>query len=264
MPEFTAQDVKRLRDATGAGMMDAKRALTESGGDAEAAARWLREQGLSQMAKRTGREAAQGAVSVSSTGQAAALVEIKCETDFVAKSADFVNLASELAELVAAKGEGALTERQGDVEALGVQLKENISIGRVVRFEASDGSVLDTYLHVQSDRGVNGVLLELEGGSQQLAHDVAVHIAFGKPEYLSRDDVPPETLEQERKSFEAAARNSGKPEAALPKISEGMLAGWLKERVLLEQPYARDEKKQVQEILRGATIRRFAQVVIGA
>src|SRR5947207_14925293 len=113
------------------------------------------------------------------------MVELKCETDFVAKSADFVNLANELAALVVAKGEEAAGERPDAIDDLKVTLKENIELGRVVRFEVAAGDLLDTYLHVQSDRGVNGVLVELHGGDQQLAHDIAVHIAFGKPEYLT-------------------------------------------------------------------------------
>ena len=186
MPDFTAQDVKRLRDATGAGMMDAKKALVENDGDFEASAKWLREKGLGKAAERASRENAQGAVAVSSTDNAAAMVELKSETDFVAKSPDFVQLANELAELVAAKGEPAVQDRADRVDDLKVTLKENIEVGQVVRFESDGDSVLDTYLHVQSGRGVNAVLVELEGGSRELAHDIAVHIAFGKPVPQSR------------------------------------------------------------------------------
>ena len=132
--------------------------------------------------KRSDRENTQGAVAITRDANVAAMVELKCETDFVAKSPDFVNLADELAALVAAKGEDAAAERSDSIDELKVTLKENIELGRVVRFEAADGNALDTYLHVQSDRGVNGVLLELSGpgATQELAHDIAVHIAFGK------------------------------------------------------------------------------------
>src|SRR5437016_2838883 len=263
MADFTAKDVQRLRQATGAGMMDAKKALEANGGDFEAATQWLREKGLASALKRTDRENAQGAVAITRDGVVAAMVELKCETDFVAKSPDFVNLGDELAALVAAKGEDAATERSDAIDELKVTLKENIELGRVVRFDAASGNALDTYLHVQSDRGVNGVLVELKGGSQELAHDIAVHIAFGKPEYLRREDVPQAEVDAERQTLEATARNSGKPEQALPKIVEGMLNGWFKERVLLDQPYAKDDKQSVQQVLGGAEIVRFAQVVIG-
>ncbi len=264
----TAQDVKALRDATGAGMMDAKKALVEMGNDFDAASRWLRERGLGKAAERTGRDNAEGAIAVAvDTGAgAAALVQLRSETDFVAKSPQFVELVNELAGLVAAKGEPAAAERQDAIDDLKVTLKENIDLGRVVRFEAAPGNVLETYVHVQNGRGVNGILVELEGGDQQLAHDIAVHIAFGRPGYLRRDDVPAEAVETERATLEAETRNEGKPEAALPKIVEGKLGGWYKRvpgGVLLEQPYAKDDKQTVSQVLGGANVVRFAQVVIG-
>jgi elongation factor Ts len=260
---ISAKDVQALRQMTGAGMMDCKRALEEASGDLEAAAKQLREKGLAASAKRSDRANTQGAVAAAVAGNAAALVELKCETDFVAKSPDFTKLVSELAELVAEQGEGAVADRQSQIEDLKVSLKENIELGRVVRFEATDGAVLDTYLHIQSERGVNGVLVELEGGSRELAHDIAVHIAFGRPEYLSRDDVPASAVEEARQELEAISRNEGKPEAALPKIVEGRLGGWYKERVLLDQAFAKDEKQTISQVLGGARIRRFAQVVVG-
>ncbi len=258
-----AREVKRLRDATGAGMMDAKRALVENAGDFDAAAKWLREKGLGKAAERTARQNTEGAVAVARDGDAAAIVSLKCETDFVAKSPDFVALANQLAELVAKSGEGAVVERQEDIDNLKITLKENIELGEVVRLQAGEGEVLDTYQHVQGGRGVNGVAVVIAGGSQELAHDIAVHIAFGKPQYLSRDDIPAAVLEEERTTFENQARNTGKPEAALPKIADGMLGGWVKERTLLEQGFAKDDKKTVQQVLGGARISRFAQVIVG-
>jgi len=258
-----AKEVKRLRDATGAGMMDAKRALVENEGDFDSAAKWLREKGLGKAAERTDRQNTEGAVAVARDGGAAALVALKCETDFVAKSPDFVALANELAELVAQSGEGAAAERQADIDNLKITLKENIELGEVVRVEAAEGEILDTYQHVQGGRGVNGVAVVIAGGSEELAHDVAVHIAFGKPRYLSRDDIPPAVLEEERATFENQARNTGKPQAALPKIAEGMLSGWVKERTLLEQGFAKDDKLTVQQVLGGARVVRFAQVIVG-
>jgi elongation factor Ts len=263
MPEFTAKDVQALRQSTGAGMMDAKRALTENDGDLEAARNWLREKGLAQSLKRQDREASQGAVAVGVAGNAAAIVELRCETDFVAKSPDFVNLVGDLADLVAAKGDGAIAERAAEVDELNTQLRENVGVGRVVRFEAGPDSVLDTYLHVQNDRGVNAVLVELRGGDQALAHELALQIAFSRPAYLTRDEVPAEEIEAERKVYEAEARNEGKPEQALPKIVEGKLAGkFFAEKVLLDQKYVKDNKQTIKQLLGDATVTRFAQVEI--
>lgn len=263
MSAISAQEVKRLRDATGAGFMDAKRALTENEGNFEASSDWLRQKGLASSGKRAGRQNAEGAIALVRSGDAAALVELKSETDFVAKSPDFVDMANQLAQLVADKGEDVLAERADAIDDLKVTLKENIELGRVVRIEAAAGNVLDTYLHMQNERGKNGVLVELSGGSQELAHDVAVHIAFARPQYLSRHDVPHAEVEPERKLIEAQAREQGKPEQAMAKIIEGRLTGWFKERCLLEQAFVKDEKQTVQKVLGDATVARFSQVEIG-
>lgn len=263
MAGFSAKDVQSLRQATGVGMLDAKRALEACDGDMEAAVTWLREQGLADKAKRQDREATQGAVAAVRDHSVAALVELRCETDFVAKSADFVALADELAELVAAKGEGAVAERQADVDHLVTTLKENISVGRVARLEAVDGEVVDLYLHQQAGRGVNGVAVVLRGAGEELAHEVALNVAFARPTYLRREDVPPDEIAAERQTLENITRNEGKPEAAMGKIVEGRLNGWFKERVLLEQPYVQDEKRSVQDLLGDAQVVAFAQVVIG-
>jgi elongation factor Ts len=142
-------------------------------------------------------------------------------------------------------------------------LKENISLGEVVRFELGEKSVVGTYLHVQSGRGVNAVLVEMQNGSEELAHDIAVHIAFARPAYVRREDVPAEEVAAERATLETISRNEGKPEAALEKIVDGRLNGWFAERVLLEQKYARDEKRTIAQLLDGAEVVRFAQVVVG-
>jgi elongation factor Ts len=269
MAAVTAQDVKKLRDSTGAGILDAKKALVETDGDFEEAAVWLRERGLGKMAERGDRDNAQGAVAVTITpsGDAAALVELKCETDFVAKSPQFVALVNELARAVAADGEGALDDRKGAIDDLVVTLKENIEPGRVARFVAAEGDLLSSYVHIQNERGVNGILVEMQGGDAELAHDVAVHIAFGRPGYLTRDDVPAEAVEAERALIEAETRNEGKPEAALGKIVEGKLNGWYKRLpggVLLDQPFAKDDKKSVAQYLGSARVVRFAQAEIGS
>jgi elongation factor Ts len=268
MPEFTAKDVQSLRNLTGAGMMDAKRALTESNGDPEEAMKWLRERGLGKAAERAGRENQEGAVAISydSGANAIALVQLRSETDFGAKSPDFVNLVNELAALVASEGEEAVDQRKGAIEDLNIITRENVQLGQVVRFEAAPGNVLGSYLHVQNDRGVNGVLVELSGGDEDLAHDIAVHIAFGKPTYLRREDVPAEEVQAERETLETATRLEGKPDAAVPKIVEGKLGGWYKRvpgGVLLEQPYAKDDSQTVASVLGKAQVVRFAQIVIG-
>jgi elongation factor Ts len=264
MAAFSARDVQALRQSTGVGMLDAKRALEENEGDPERAARWLREKGLADKAKRQDREATQGAVAVVREETTAAIAELRCETDFVAKSAEFVALCDEMAALVAAKGEDAVAELQGQVDELTATLKENISVGRVVRLQAGEGEVIDTYLHQQAGRGVNAVAVVLRNGSTALAHDVALHIAFKRPTYLRREEVPTDEVAAERELVEAISRNEGKPEAALPKIVDGRMDGWFKDRVLLEQPYVRDEKQTVAALLGTAEVVRFAQVVVGS
>src|SRR3984957_19906960 len=266
MAEFSAKDVKALRDATGAGMMDAKKALVESDGDYAAAVIWLRERGLGKAAERSGRENTEGAVAVAVAGDAAALVELKTETDFVAKSEPFVNMVNELARAVAAEGEGAVDGRKEAIDDLKLTLKENIEVGRVVRFVAESGHVLDTYLHLQNGRGVNGILVEMDGGTPELAHDIAVHIAFGRPTVLNREEVSADEIEAERAAVERQTRNEGKPEATVAKIVEGKLNGWFKRGpggVLVEQPYAKDDKRSVAQVVGSAKIVRFAQVVVG-
>jgi elongation factor Ts len=263
MASFTAKDIQTLRRATGAGMLDCKRALEENDGDMEKAKQWLREKGLAGAAKRADREATQGAVALSEAGRDAAIVELRCETDFVAMSDGFVSLAKELAESVAAKGEVAAADAAGAIDDLKTTLQENISLGQVVRYELAEGTILGTYIHMQSGRGVNAVMVEMQGATDELAHDVAVHIAFARPIYLRREDVPEDEVAAERATVEAISRNEGKPEAALPKVVEGRMNGWFKDRCLLEQPYAKDEKRSIADLIGSAEILRFAQVVVG-
>ena len=260
---ITAKDVQTLRQSTGVGMMDAKRALEASDGDMAAATQWLRVQGLASAAKRAAREAGEGAVAVVRDGNAAAIVELRCETDFVAKSEEFTSLVDEIAARVAAEGESATAQFTERIENLLTTLKENISLGRVRRLVAGDDEVVDTYIHQQAGRGVNAVAVVLRGGSEELAHEICVHIAFARPLYLSRADVPQGEVDAERKTVEEISRNEGKPEAALPKIIEGRLNGWFKDRVLLDQPYVKDEKHSVEQFLQGASITAYAQVVVG-
>ena len=264
MAEFTAKDVQALRQASGAGMMDAKKALQENDGDFEAAGKWLREKGLAKSASRTDRDNSEGAVAVAATGNVAALVEVKCETDFVAKSDDFVKLVQDLADAVAADGEGAVDGLKDRIDDLKVTLKENIDLGKVIRIEAADGNVLDTYLHKQDGRGKVAVAIEVAGGTPELAHDIAVHIAFTKPSFLGRDEVPAADVAAERDTLTTITRNEGKPEAALEKIVDGKLNGWFQERVLLEQKYVKDEKQTITQLLGGAGVVRFGLIVVGS
>ncbi len=263
MAGFTAKDVQLLRQETGAGIMDAKNALTECDGDFEKAKTYLREKGVAKSEKRADRENSEGTISLAETSDTIALVELKCETDFVAKSDSFLKFADAAAETVLQKGEDALTELKDELDELRITLKENIAIGRVARIANSEDSIVGSYLHMQSGRCINAVVVELNGGSKELAHDIAVHVAFAKPAYLSRDEVPEEMVVAERQTLENISRNEGKPEAALPKIIEGRLNGFYKEICLLEQPYVKDEKKSIKEILSGAQVKRFIQIIIG-
>ncbi len=264
MANYTAKDIAALRAATGAGMLDCKKALEESGGDFDAAVQYLRVNGLAGAAKRADREATEGAVTAVRGSDAVAVVELRCETDFVAKAEEFVALTEELGALVAAKGADAVSELDGEIDRLRTTLKENISVGRVKRIAVAPGQAVDTYVHQQAGRGVNAVAIVLDGGTEELAHDLAVHIAFTKPSYLSRDEVPEADVAAERATVEEISRAEGKPEAAMPKVVEGRMTGWYKDRVLLDQAYVKDEKQTVAGMLGSATIVGFAQVVIGA
>ena len=263
MPDFSAKDVQQLRQMTGVGMLDARNALVETGGDIDKAVTTLREKGLASQARRADRDASEGAVAIGRSGRVASIVQLRSETDFVAKSDQFVAFASTLADLVAEEGEAALDARADEIDTLKITLKENISVGRVVRIEAPADGVVDSYLHLQAGRGVNAVVVALQGGTEALAHDIAAHIAFARPTYLRRDDVPESEVAAERETVEKIARNEGKPDAALPKIVEGRLNGWYKERVLLDQAYVKDEKQTIAKLLGPAKVTGFAQVVVG-
>ncbi|MEZ5238602.1 MAG: translation elongation factor Ts [Microthrixaceae bacterium] len=263
MAEFTAKDVKALRDATGAGMMDAKKALTEADGDRDRAAQILREKGLSKVATLEDRENTQGAVAVARDGNTVALVELKSETDFSAKAGDFVELVQRLADAVLADGEGAVEALTSDIEDVKIAKKENIEVGVVARFEAAEGNGVDAYTHNQDGRGTNGVIIEIEGADDAMAHEIALHCAFAKPDALSRDEIDADLVARAREGFEALTIKEGKPEQAVPKIVEGRLNAWYAERVLPEQGLFGD-KETVQQHLGDARIVRFAQAYIGA
>ncbi|HEX9682146.1 MAG TPA: translation elongation factor Ts [Acidimicrobiales bacterium] len=263
MADFGAKDVQALRQSTGAGMMDAKKALVHNDGDPAAAAKWLREKGLASAAGRSDRDNVEGCVAVVEADGAGAIVELKCETDFVAKSDEFTGLADEIAAAVAAKGSDAADQFASRIDDMRLTLKENIELGQVHHIAPAEGAVLGVYKHVQAGRGVNGVLVAVAGATDEIANELTLHIAFAKPRYLSRDDVPEDDIETERTTLTEITRNEGKPEAALDKIVAGRLNGWFAEQCLLDQKFVRDEKQTVSQYLGDAAITRFAQVVIG-
>ncbi len=279
MADISAKDVATLRKLTGAGMMDCKKALAESDGDIEAAKDWLRKKGLAGAAKREGRAADQGAVEVVSQAGVAAVVELNCETDFVAKGADFKNFVASLAAQVAAQGDSDVAAQAFEgstvgeaITQLGAKLGERIELGRLARYESEDG-ILDVYKHVQNDRGTIGVLVELGGvdpasaDAQAVAHDIALHIASAAPRFVSKDDVPADALDKERELLTELTRNEGKPENAIEKIVTGRLNGFYKDYCLLEQGFVKEPKTTISKLVDGlgggAVVRRFARIKVG-
>jgi len=262
MPEITAKAVKALRDATGAGMMDAKKALTEAGGDAEAATQILREKGLSKAAKRSDRENSEGAVALSKDGGKVAVVMLRSETDFSAKSEDFVAVAQKMADCALA-GEDPAVACATDIEDLKLSKKENIDVGAVHIIEAAEGNELDTYLHVQDGRGTIGIVVEGNGVDPEALHSIALHCAFANPRFLDKSEVSEEDAAKEREALLEITKSEGKPEAAWDKIVEGRMGAWYKESVLLEQGLNGD-KVSVAETAAPGKIVRFVQARIGA
>ncbi|HEX5614795.1 MAG TPA: translation elongation factor Ts [Acidimicrobiia bacterium] len=279
MADISAKDVAALRKMTGAGMMDCKQALEESDGDMERAKDWLREKGKAGSAKRVGRSADQGAVEVLVDGSVGALVELNCETDFVAKSADFTALLGAVTRAVVANPDGDPASLPVDggtvadaIGELGAKIGEKLELGRVSRYETTDG-LLDVYKHVQSERGVVGVLVELGGvdpanaQAREVAHDIALHIASQAPRYVTRDDVPAEEIDRERAVLETQTREEGKPEQAIAKIVDGKLGGFFKQVSLLDQAFVKDQKTTIGALVASlggdAVVRRFVRVKIG-
>ena len=271
MAAFTASDVKALREKTGAGMMDAKKALTEADGDFEKAVEILRVKGQDKMKKRGEERTASSGLVATSGG---ALVEINSETDFVAKNEEFVAVAQQIAdaanEAKAGDAESLKAVKLGDstvgelVDGLAVKIGEKIELGRVAYF---DGPVV-TYMHRRAADlpPAVGVLVEYEGDNEDAARGAAMQVAAMRPTYVSRDEVPADLVEKERGIAEATAREEGKPEQALPKIVEGRVNGFFKEVALLDQPSVQESKKSVKAVLdeAGVTVKRFARFEVGA
>jgi elongation factor Ts len=277
MANYTAADVKRLRELTGSGMLDCKNALVETDGDFDSAVEALRIKGAKDVGKRAERATAEGLVAAKD----GALIELNSETDFVAKNAEFQKLAEEIVSAAAASkavdvdalkaasvpGRQATTTVEQAIAELSAKIGEKLELRRAVFF---DGNV-ETYLHKRAadlPPGV-GVLVEYTGGADgsgaDAAHAVALQIAALKARYLSRDDVPEDVVSSERRIAEETSRAEGKPEQALPKIVEGRLGGFFKDVVLLEQASVSDSKKTVKALLdeAGVTVTRFVRFEVG-
>jgi elongation factor Ts len=278
MAEYSAKDIAALRKATGAGMLDCKQALEESDGKLDDAMDWLRAKGIAKAGKLSDREATEGAVDVIVDGNVGAIVELNCNTDFVAKGTEFTSLLADITKLVAANGDGDVSalplggSTVGDtLQQLAGKLGENVMLGRVVRFE-SDG-LLDAYRHNQSDRGTIGVLVEISGvdpsdeAAREVAHEIALHISFAAPAYLSRGDVPDDVVAREKAVIEEKSRNEGVPEAKLEGAVKGRLNAFYKDVTLLEQPSVKDPKVSIAKLVEGlggdAKLTRFARVKVG-
>ncbi len=269
---ISASQVKELRETTGLGMMECKKALEETGGDKEAAVELLRKKAGAKVEKKAGRTAAEGVVSIASSDNVTALVEVNSETDFVAKDEAFQSFAADIAACVAAGQPAdvdalmALPLKSGDAttvaqarETIVQKMGENISIRRFVLFE---GAGVGTYVH--TNRKI-GVMVEVEGGNDELVRDIAMHIAASRPAYVSADEVPAEVIAKEREIFTAQAQESGKPADIIEKMVEGRVRKQLAEMCLLGQPFVKDPDTTVEKLLKssGARVLRFVRYEVG-
>jgi elongation factor Ts len=276
MANFNAADVKRLRELTGSGMMACKNALTEAEGDFDKAVELLRLKGAKDVGKRAERTAANGLVAeyFNGTGDGT-LIELNCETDFVAKNAQFIELADKIAAfvagsdisdvpaLLAAEIEPGTTVQQL-IDSNSAKIGEKLELRRFAHFT---GTYVASYLH-KSDPSLpptTGVLVELDTDNAEVGKDVAQQIAAMSPKYLSNDDVPEDVVAKERALAEQITRDEGKPEQAIPKIVEGRVRSYFKDFVLLEQPFVKDPKKTIAKVLQesGVSVKRFARFKVG-
>ncbi len=279
MANYTAADIKALREKTGAGMLDVKKALDEADGNAEKALEIIRVKGLKGVAKREGRTVAEGLVAgevvADGSGETGVLVEVNSETDFVAKNQKFIDFANEVLAAAVASGASDVESLlaadaggetvQAKVDGIAATIGEKIAIGRVARVS---GEKVALYLH-RTARDLPpsvGVLVATDAKGGEVGRDIAMHIAAYSPKYLSRDDVPADVVESERHIAEETSRNEGKPEAALPKIIEGRMNGFYKENALLDQAFAKDPKKSVGQVATevGGTVLGFARIRVGS
>ncbi|MED1794432.1 translation elongation factor Ts [Brevibacillus nitrificans] len=272
---ISAQTVKELRERTGAGMMDCKRALEETNGDMEKAIDLLRERGIAKAAKKSGRIAAEGLTATAIAGNVAAVVEVNCETDFVAKNPEFQTLVKDIAEHVVSQRPATVEEAleqpfKGAGETLAHVINEKIStIGENISFrrfflsEKSDNGVFGAYLHMG---GRIGVLVTLEGTQNEtLAKDLGMHAAASNPRFANRDEVSQDEIDREREVLKNQALAEGKPANIVEKMVEGRLSKYFEEYVLVEQPFVKDPDKKVSALLKeaGATLKEFARFQVG-
>jgi elongation factor Ts len=271
---YTAEDVKRLRELTAAGMVDCKKALDESGGDFDKAVEIIRVKGLKGVTKREGRTTSNGLVAAKGEGDVTVMLELNCETDFVAKGDRFQEVAKELVDHLHATKSGDLATFVAGKLASGKSVQEfvdeaNATLGEKIELRriALVTGASAIYLHQTSaDLPPQvGVVVGFDKAPGETGRDIAQHIAAFAPQYLTRDQVPSEIVENERRVAEETARNEGKPDAALPKIVEGRVTGYMKEVVLLEQPFAKDQKKSVEAVLKeaGLTVSSFYRFRVG-
>jgi elongation factor Ts len=261
--QITAQMVSQLREQTGAGMMECKKALTEAEGDVEKARDILRSRGKAGAEKRAGRSAAEGVVASATGSIGTSLIELNSETDFVARNDEFKSLAQNLAQIAADTGisnteallqqpfPGGITAKQALEDVL-TKLRENIVFRRAVVYPSASGSVTASYIHAVTNK--LGSLVELKSDATSdavaaLAKDIAMHVAANRPEYARREDVPAEAVEKEKLVLAELTRNEGKPEAAIPKIVEGRLGKFFERVCLEEQPFVKDGSKRINELL---------------
>lgn len=269
MAQITAALVKELREITGAGMMDCKKALVECEGDKDKAIDYLREKGIAKAAKKAGRIASEGVVAAASDGNTACIVEINSETDFVAKNENFQTLVKKIAEhIVACKPADmdALNASQMDGKTVAevmteavASIGEKLSLRRFEVYTTEDGK-LATYIHMG---GKIGVIVELSGGDETLGKDVAMQIAAAKPQCIGRDDVDQEALAHEREVLRKQALEEGKPEKIVEKMVDGRINKYYKEVCLVEQEFVKDSDKTIKDILAGVEVRRFARFEMG-
>ena len=269
MAQITAALVKELREITGAGMMDCKKALVECDGDKDKAIDYLREKGIAKAAKKAGRIASEGVVAAASDGKTACIVEINSETDFVAKNENFLALVKKIAQhIVATKPADmdALNASEMDGKTVAdvmteavASIGEKLSLRRFEVYTTEDGQ-LATYIHMG---GKIGVIVELSGGDKTLGKDVAMQIAAAKPQCIGREDVDQEALAHEREVLRKQALEEGKPEKIVEKMVDGRINKYYKEVCLVEQEFVKDSDKTIKDILGGVEVRRFARFEMG-
>ena len=275
MADFSLEDLKTLRERLGTGMVETKNALVEAGGDLEKATELLRLRGAKSNAKRSDRSTSEGLITARENGSTATMIELACETDFVAKSDKFVALGEKVLDAVVAAGastlEEALAASAGSQTVADLISDEAAILGEKIelrRVAVVTGDKFSIYLHkTNKDLPAQvGVVLGYAGDDGETARGVAQHISFADPIYLSREDVPAEEVDNERRIVEEISRGEGKPEAALPKIIEGRLGAFFKQVALLEQEYARDNKLVISKVLSdaGLTVSGFARFKVGA